>query len=329
MAGRLLESGIMPLRRQILTALAVCFVAAVVLLVLDQRLPFPSPTERILYDPSGWGVLFRRQPAPPLRMGRTTDPAQSIGGAAAVLPPLTIMLYRAKPGDTLSGIATRLGMEVDTISTFNRIEGRGVHNLTVGELVKIPSQDGIYLDLTGDFDEMCRKNKVVAEDVLAANALDREDLRQGMTLFFPGVQHTGFALALSRGEAVYLPLRGYESSPFGRRSDPFTGQQSRHHGVDIAAAWGKAITSGTDGRVRAAGWDGTLGNYVEVRGQMGFSYIYGHMSRIAVKVGDIVSTGRVLGYVGDTGYATGPHLHFEVRKNGVPQNPKYYMSGIR
>jgi murein DD-endopeptidase MepM/ murein hydrolase activator NlpD len=195
--------------------------------------------------------------------------------------------------------------------------------------VKIPSQDGIYLDLTGDFDEMCRKNKVVAEDVLAANALDREDLRQGMTLFFPGVQHTGFALALSRGEAVYLPLRGYESSPFGRRSDPFTGQQSRHHGVDIAAAWGKAITSGTDGRVRAAGWDSTLGNYVEVRGQMGFSYIYGHMSRIAVKVGDIVSTGRVLGSVGDTGYATGPHLHFEVRKNGVPQNPKYYMSGIR
>ena len=315
--------------RHITMAVSLLFVTASVLLVLDARLPFPPPSERILYDPTDLTLLFPSAARQPARQEKTTDPALSMGGSSTVQPPLSIMLYRVKRGDTISGIATKLGLTTDTISTFNRPEGRGVHTVTVGEEIKIPSQDGIYLALSGDFDEMCRKNKVAPDDVLAANALTRSDLSPGRQLFFPGVQHYGYALALQEGIAVALPLHGWESSPYGIRQDPFTGQVSRHYGVDIAAPMGSPVRSATDGVVRVATYDSVLGNYVEVGAQLGYSYVYGHMSRILVQPGAYITTGKVLGLVGDTGYATGPHLHFEVRKYGVPQNPKYYLPGIR
>ncbi len=150
-----------------------------------------------------------------------------------------------------------------------------------------------------------------------------------MRLFFPGVQHTGYARSLAVGVGVSLPLHGWESSPFGWRADPFTGQRSHHSGVDLAAPEGSPIRSATDGVVIAATYDGMLGNYVEVRAQLGYSYVYGHMSNIIARVGERVATGSLLGLVGHTGYATGPHLHFEVRLNGVPQNPRNYLPGIR
>jgi murein DD-endopeptidase MepM/ murein hydrolase activator NlpD len=81
--------------------------------------------------------------------------------------------------------------------------------------------------------------------------------------------------------------------------------------------------------VVSAGFDSMLGNYVEVRAQLGYSYVYGHMSSILARGGARVVTGSVLGLVGHTGYATGPHLHFEVRLYGVPQNPRNYLPGIR
>ncbi len=320
---------LIPLRAQIMTAAALLLVTSVVLLTLDARLPFPPPSENILYDPSDWSLLFANPARQPVRQERSAASSPSVGGYSTLQSPLAILLYTVKPGDTISGIATKLGMTTDTISTFNRPEGRGVHTVTVGEQIRIPSQDGIYLTLSGDFDELCRKNKVSPEEVLAANSLTREGLAQGVKLFFPGVQHVGYALALQQGVGVALPLRGWETSAYGRRADPFTGLPSRHSGVDIAAPMGAPIKSASSGRVRAAGWDDMLGNYVEVRGQMGYSYVYGHMSRIETAAGAWVSTGQVIGRVGDTGYATGPHLHFEVRKFGVPQNPRFYLPGIR
>ncbi len=320
---------LIPLRAQIMTAGALLLVTSAVLLSLDARLPFPPPSEKILYDPSDWSLLFANPADAHVRREKSASSVPSVGGFAILPSPLAVLLYSVKPGDTISGIATKLGLTTDTISTFNRPEGRGVHTVTVGEQVRIPSQDGILLTLSGDFDELCRKNKVSPEEVLTANSLTREGLSQGMQLFFPGVQHVGYALALQQGVAVALPLRGWETSSFGRRLDPFTGVPGRHNGVDIAAAMGAPVRSATNGRVRAAGWDDMLGNYVEVSGVMGYSYVYGHMSKILIETGVWISTGKVIGYVGQTGYATGPHLHFEVRKYGVPQNPRFYLPGIR
>jgi len=325
---RLLWKVLFPVRRHVMAAVALMFVASSVIMVLEARLPFPSPGEGILLDPADWSILFHGHPAVAARPDmRSAGP--SMGGSAFVQPPLAILLYRAHAGDTMSGIATKLGMDVDTISSMNRVEGRGVHNVTVGEILKIPSQNGIYLPLAADFDAQCRTNAVSPENVLAANALTRAQLSTGMRIFFPGVQHTGYARSLAVGIGVVLPIRGWESSPYGWRADPFTGRPSFHTGVDLAAPEGAPIRSATDGVVMALGYDGMLGNYVEVRAQLGYSYVYGHMSEILARGGARVATGSLLGLVGHTGYATGPHLHFEVRLNGVPQNPRNYLPGIR
>jgi murein DD-endopeptidase MepM/ murein hydrolase activator NlpD len=320
---------IAPMRRPIMAAAALVLVVSAVLLALDARLPFPSPGEGILYDPTDWSLLYHAENRPRAPRDSAPQPGPSVGGAAVVQPPLAMLLYKVRPGDTMSGIAIALGMNVDTISSMNRVAGRGVHNVTVGEVLKIPSQNGIYLPAAQDFEQQCQKNEVLAEDVLAANALTREQVAPGTPLFFPNVQHTGYALALSVGVGVALPLHGWQTDPFGRRIDPFTGQASRHYGVDIAAAEGSSIRSATDGVVTEAGWDEGYGNFVQVRAQLGYSYIYGHMSRIATRAGARISTGQVIGWVGHTGHATGPHLHFEVRLHGVPQNPRNYLPGIR
>jgi murein DD-endopeptidase MepM/ murein hydrolase activator NlpD len=325
---RLLWERLYPLRRHIMTAVALMLVVSSVVLVLEARLPFPSPGESILLDPADWSALFPGGAHPAARAAIAPS-GPSMGGSTFMQPPLAILLYRARAGDTMSGIATKLGLDVDTVSSMNRVEGRGVHNVTVGEILRIPSQNGIFLSLAPDFEAQCRSYGVSPEDVLAANTLTRAQLWTGMRLFFPGVQHTGYARSLAVGVGVALPLRGWESSPYGWRADPFTGQRSHHSGVDIAAPEGSLIHSATDGLVIGTGYDGMLGNYVEVRAQLGYSYVYGHMSSILTHGGARVATGSVLGLVGHTGYATGPHLHFEVRLNGVPQNPRNYLPGIR
>jgi murein DD-endopeptidase MepM/ murein hydrolase activator NlpD len=326
--------------RPISAAIAVFFVLCAVLLALDGKLPFPSPAERMLYEPGGLGLLVRggaaagagQRPAPgtPVAPRPPADPGAAVGGHSYSPPPLSIMLYRARTGDTISGIAQKLGMDPDTVSSLNRVEGRGVHNITVGEDIRIPNQDGIYITVAGNLDALCEKHRVAAEEVLGANGITRESLAPGARLFFPGVQHTGYEYSLSTGVAVLNPLRaGWQSSSFGYREDPFSGERRKHRGVDIAASAGSPVKSASDGVVRVAGWDDVLGNYVEIRSRLGYSYIYGHMSRLAVKAGAVVAQGQVLGSVGSTGRATGPHLHFEVRKNGVPQNPRLFISGLR
>ncbi len=332
LAGRLLES-LPRLRRPVLSATALLFVATTVVLVLDARIPFPPPGEPILYDPSSWSMLIGA-PGPgngpdPLP-GPAASSGESVGGLSLTQPPVGFLLYRVKPGDTITGIAQKLGMNPDTISSLNRSEGRGVHNLSVWEQIRIPTQDGIFVKLDSDFDALCRKKGVSPDDVLAANGLTRGDLVPGSLLFFPGIQHTGYEYSLSLGVAVSNPLpHAWETSGYGVRSDPFTGQRRKHNGVDLAAAYGAPVKSATEGVVRDAGWDDVLGNYVEVRGQLGYSYVYGHMSRILVSPGTRVTRGTVLGAVGATGYATGPHLHFEVRRYGVPLNPALFVSGLR
>jgi murein DD-endopeptidase MepM/ murein hydrolase activator NlpD len=170
---------------------------------------------------------------------------------------------------------------------------------------------------------------VTPEEVLAANGITRDDLHDGMTLFLPGVQHTGPTLWLVTGTLVRRPIGGWESSPFGWRVDPFTGARSFHTGVDIAAPMGSPIRSATIGTVVAATYDGVLGNYVAIRFNREFTYVYGHMSAIRTRVGARVEQGDLIGLVGDTGYATGPHVHFEIRQNGRPINPGNYVPGLR
>jgi murein DD-endopeptidase MepM/ murein hydrolase activator NlpD len=115
------------------------------------------------------------------------------------------------------------------------------------------------------------------------------------------------------------------SSGFGERMDPFTGHQTIHEGIDIAARFGNPIYATGDGVVSMAGEKAGYGSVVELTHESGLATRYAHVSAILVKEGDRVKKGQEIARVGTTGRSTGPHLHFEVLRNGQQVNPSPYL----
>ncbi len=124
----------------------------------------------------------------------------------------------------------------------------------------------------------------------------------------------------------YMPVEGANmTSNFGYRIDPFNGSQSMHDGVDFSAPTGTLIQASASGKVVKAETEAGYGTHVDVDHGNGLVTRYAHASRLLVKEGDLVVRGQSLAEVGSTGRSTAPHLHFEVRLNGVPQNPAKFL----
>ncbi len=118
-----------------------------------------------------------------------------------------------------------------------------------------------------------------------------------------------------------MPVIGYPSGRFGMRRDPFTGNRSFHPGLDLSAPVGSKVIATADGVVRFAGRQLNYGKLVKIEHRFGLTTRYGHLKESAVKRGQVIRKGDVIGYVGATGRATGPHVHYEVRLNGRSLNP--------
>lgn len=130
---------------------------------------------------------------------------------------------------------------------------------------------------------------------------------------------------LGRGNSsgmMAMPAPGRFSSSFGMRRHPILGYVRMHRGVDIAAPWGSPVFAASDGTVQVAGRSSGYGNFIKVNHGNGFGTGYGHLSRILVHSGEHVRKGQQIGAVGNTGLSTGPHLHYEMYKNGVAVNPR-------
>lgn len=127
--------------------------------------------------------------------------------------------------------------------------------------------------------------------------------------------------ALAAATPSLWPIAGWLSSSFGQRTDPFTGAQDFHAGLDISADRGTPVRAPADGTVDMAAYDGSYGNCVVLTHGFGIGTRFGHLSGYAVRPGQTVKRGQVIGYVGSTGRTTGPHLHYEILINGQPINP--------
>ena len=121
------------------------------------------------------------------------------------------------------------------------------------------------------------------------------------------------------------PVKGWLTSSFGMRRDPFNGRRKMHEGLDIAARTGTSVTATADGIVSSVKTEPGYGKVVILDHGYGYRTIYGHNSRYYVKVGQRVRRGERIAAVGNTGRSTGSHVHYEIRLNGVPVNPRKYL----
>ncbi|HMF66484.1 MAG TPA: M23 family metallopeptidase [Phyllobacterium sp.] len=141
------------------------------------------------------------------------------------------------------------------------------------------------------------------------------------------VQRLESAKSLAKSVPIANPVPGMPvSSPFGSRADPLLGVIAFHSGMDFRAISGSSVHATASGTVTAADYTGGYGNMVEIDHGHRLSTRYGHMSQILVSVGEHVNLGETIGKVGSTGRSTGPHLHYEVRRNGNAVNPVGYLA---
>lgn len=127
------------------------------------------------------------------------------------------------------------------------------------------------------------------------------------------------------GMPTIWPVNGFVTSSFGGRKSPFGGNSQFHKGLDISNRIGTPVIAPAEGSIILAAPDGAYGNSVEIDHGGGIVTKFAHLQKMAVKNGEWVKRGQVIGYVGMTGRTTGPHLHYEVRLNGAPVNPMRYI----
>jgi murein DD-endopeptidase MepM/ murein hydrolase activator NlpD len=119
------------------------------------------------------------------------------------------------------------------------------------------------------------------------------------------------------------------TSSYGMRNHPVLGKRRKHNGVDLAAPRGTPVYATADGKIEMAQRYSSYGNYVQIAHGGEYETRYAHLSSYTVAEGDMVHKGELIGYVGSTGRSTGPHLHYEVRLEGAPVDPRPYMSGTQ
>jgi murein DD-endopeptidase MepM/ murein hydrolase activator NlpD len=171
--------------------------------------------------------------------------------------------------------------------------------------------EGVLADLESDEEQYAA----------AIDALEAEGDAIQRRLADLAAQEQGPTSGSASSGDLQWPVSGPITSGFGYRTHPVLGTRRLHAGVDFGASTGTPIVAAASGRVESAGWQGGYGNAVIINHGGGEATLYGHQSRLAVSTGAAVSRGQVIGYVGSTGMSTGPHLHFELRINGVPTDP--------
>jgi murein DD-endopeptidase MepM/ murein hydrolase activator NlpD len=294
---------------------------------------FPVNTGKTGTPPENAGeALPLPAPAFAESLGGSAETLGTINGTGAAEPEsysqarmLLYVPYTVVKGDIIGEIAKTFGLYEDTIISVNRI--RNSRLLQIGQVLKIPNQDGILhkTEPGESLEDLAKRYNVESASIRTANELFSETISAGATLFIPGTRLDWVSLQEINGDLFIWPVRSYVTSNYGYRRSPFTGLRQFHTGLDIGAPSGTPITAAMSGRVSAAGFDATLGNYVVITHHSGYRTLYGHMSLIRTKPGAYVRTGERIGDVGSTGLSTGPHVHFTVYKNGVTVNPRTLM----
>lgn len=237
-------------------------------------------------------------------------------------PALSFFTYTAGKNDTLLTVASRCSLPYETIATLNSIENQAVP--LQNKKLLLPTVPGIFINskpelpyemlLYQKFDSMLLEQN----NVICYNFGDKE------LYFFECERFSSTERAFFLDSSLRMPLKHCQlSSAFGMRTSPISGKWLFHKGIDLAAPEGTDVFACQSASVSVCGYnDAVYGNYIILDHGNGMTSVYAHLSAVMVKKGETVYGGRLIGKVGRTGMATGPHLHFEMRLQNIPSDPQ-------
>jgi murein DD-endopeptidase MepM/ murein hydrolase activator NlpD len=267
-----------------------------------------------LPDPSDMGDALYRAAVPeePARPATTARPPSVAG--------VQVASYTVKKGDSLSLVAQRHRLSLGTVISWNDI--RDGRSLPPGTMLELPNADGLkYRVRRGDtLEGIARSTGISLNDILDWNGLSSAVITVGQVLFLPGARLNQSDINRVTGSLFIYPVRGRLSSTFGSRPDPFTGVVRFHNGVDLVARLGTSVGAAMSGTVAAIGFNANYGRYVFLQ-HPGYQTMYAHLNRIVVSTGQRIAQGQKIGELGNTGYSTGPHLHFSIYRGAEPVDP--------
>ncbi len=251
------------------------------------------------------------------------EPFSGKGGPKEPTLELMLLPYEVQPGDNLWDIARRADLDLDTLISANKLKRANL--LNAGEIIHVPNQRGVFHQVKKgqSLSELAAAYKVAVEEILEINGIeDPGALSVNENVFIPGAKLLPEEREYLLGWGFIKPCRGWISSGYGWRRDPFSRQRRFHHGIDLAVPKGTPVYAARDGIVTYAGWMGAYGQLIIIKHSQGYSTRYAHNSATLVKKGQKIKQGQLIARVGNTGRSTGSHLHFEIRRWGKPINPK-------
>jgi len=235
-------------------------------------------------------------------------------------PPL--MLYRYIPLDSenLFSVAAAFNLPYESIATLNGWDAPGL--FSSGKELLIPNIPGLFVP------ENPRGNweKILADDSRESESINiRVNNGTGVSRkfrFYPGEKFSSDERIRFLGSLFTSPLADSRiTSPFGYRQNPFSGGMSFHPGVDLRASINTPVTAARDGVVKETGTLEIYGHFIIIDHDGGYQSVYAHLNEVLVTPGQKVSAGDRIALSGNSGISTGPHLHFEIRRNGKPVDP--------
>lgn len=263
----------------------------------------------------------------PIELSPREEPKTVIPPAPAAATPAPVLnsdIYVVQSGDTLSSIAALYKTSISKLTSSNSMDVR--QKIRIGDRLLVGNLRGVLHRISSgeSLSTIARDYNVSAQKIQSVNQLSNpNELHAGQTIFVPG------AVRQVRKFEFQWPLSGVSrkriSSGYGYRQHPMGGWDDFHAGIDIAVRYGTPILAAESGKVTQSGRQGNYGNCVIIDHQNGLSTVYAHASRLEVTKGQYVVKGQRIGTVGSTGRSTGPHLHFEVRKQNKAVNPNSYL----
>lgn len=247
--------------------------------------------------------------------------------------------YVVQEGDTVEAVAAAFGLGTESILYTNDLDEDDL--LQIGQTLLIPSVDGlVYQIQEGDTLWDIAVDHGVTEDVVVqANPdLDPGAIQAGQVVLVPGGKpqarrqmasrgggSTRSTLARSSGSLSRWPTSGLLTDSFGWRVHPVYGSETFHDGMDISVPEGTPVMAAEGGTVTMASRNGGYGLMIKIDHGNGIYTEYAHLSDFNVEVGEYVNAGDVIGWSGNTGVSTGPHLHFMVLQDGSPVDPAAWL----